>query len=114
MLLECDDRCLALATPGADGQVQTLVQIIRRLMASDAGLSAALHAPRWRAVAGQLSMERSFDVGVAEMLAARGHEIDLRPDGHPLFGGAAAAGTDGVAHVICGSDPRREVWAAVR
>jgi gamma-glutamyltranspeptidase / glutathione hydrolase len=114
MLLDLDARRLALATPGADGQVQTLVQIVRRLVDTNAGLSAALHAPRWRAVAGRLAIETSFDAEVLDALAARGHAVDLLPDGDPLFGGAAAAGTDGVSGVLCASDPRREVWAAVR
>lgn len=114
MLLESDGRRVALATPGADGQVQTLVQIIRRLIDVDLGLSAALHAPRWRAVRGRLAFEASFDADVVAGLVARGHLVDRRPDGDPLFGGATAAGLGAGGGVICASDPRREVWAAVR
>ena len=114
MLLELDGRRVALATPGADGQVQTLVQIIRRLNDAGAGLSAALHAPRWRAVDGRLAVEASFHADVVDGLVARGHLVDRRPDGDPLFGGAAAAGLGAGGGVLCASDPRREVWAAVR
>jgi gamma-glutamyltranspeptidase/glutathione hydrolase len=114
MLLELDGHCLALATPGADGQVQTLVQVVRRLVDIDATLSEALHAPRWRAVQGRLAIEAAFDPRLREALAARGHVLNIHPDGDPLFGAAAATGSDGVAGVLCASDPRREVWAAVR
>lgn len=114
MLVELDGRCLALATPGADGQVQTLVQIVRRLVDTETGLSEALALPRWRAVAGRLAIETGFDPEVRQALVARGHAVDVHCDGHPLFGAAAAAGTDGGTGVLCASDPRREVWAAVR
>lgn len=114
MLLELDRRCVALATPGADGQVQTLVQLVRRLVDTDTGLSEALHLPRWRAVAGRLAIEMSFDPKVRQTLVARGHAVDVHDDGNPLFGAVAAAGTDGATGVVCASDPRREVWAAVR
>ena len=114
MLLERDGCRLALATPGADGQVQTLVQILRRLDDTETGLSAALGAPRWRAVQGRLAVEASFDTVVTEALAARGHLVDSYPDGDSLFGSAAAAGLGAGGDVICASDPRREVWAAVR
>jgi len=114
MLLELDGRRMALATPGADGQVQTLVQIIRQLNDAGAGISAALHAPRWRAVEGRLAVEASFHVNLVDGLVARGHLVDRRPDGDPLFGSAAVAGVDVEGGVVCASDPRREVWAAVR
>ncbi|MEO8967619.1 MAG: gamma-glutamyltransferase [Solirubrobacteraceae bacterium] len=114
MLLELDGRRLALATPGADGQVQTLVQITRLLADAGAGLSEALAVPRWRAVAGRLEVEDSCDAGVIRALAARGHVTDRQPDGHPLFGGVAAAGIERDGGTVCAADPRGEVWAAVR
>ncbi len=114
MMLELDGRRVALATPGADGQVQTLVQIVRRLHDNAMGLSAALHVPRWRAIEGRVAVEASFDPGVVDALVARGHLIDPGCDGDPLFGSAAAAGLGAGGAVVCASDPRREVWAAVR
>ena len=114
MMLELDGRRVALSTPGADGQVQTLVQIVRRLNDTAMGLSAALHVPRWRAIEGRVAVEASFDPGVVEGLVARGHLVDAYCDGDPLFGSAAAAGLGAGGGVVCASDPRREVWAAVR
>jgi gamma-glutamyltranspeptidase / glutathione hydrolase len=114
MLLELDGRRLALATPGADGQVQTLVQLVRRLEAGGMGPSEALALPRWRAVGGRLAVEASFDASLREGLAALGHSIDMRPDGDMLFGAAALAGHGRDDGVVAAADPRRETWAAVR
>ncbi len=114
MLLELGGRRLALATPGADGQVQTLVQLVRRLEAGGTELSEVLAVPRWRAVRGRLALEASFDGSVREGLAALGHRIDTRPDGDMLFGAAALAGHGRDDGVVAAADPRRETWAAVR
>jgi gamma-glutamyltranspeptidase / glutathione hydrolase len=114
MLVEIDGRRLAIATPGADGQVQTLVQLVRLLAEAGAGLPEALHAPRWRAVRGRLLVEASFDPAIRDGLAALGHDVDTRPDGHMLFGAAAIAGRDPAGGVLAASDPRRETWAAAR
>lgn len=114
LLLELEGRRLALATPGADGQVQTLVQIIRLLTDAGAGISEALHTPRWRAVQERVVVEASFPGAVVDSLVARGHAVSAAPDGDPLFGAAAAAGIDADGGLLCAPDPRREVWAAVR
>jgi gamma-glutamyltranspeptidase / glutathione hydrolase len=113
MLLELDGRRLALATPGADGQVQTLVQLVR-LMTAGAAPPEALHAPRWRAAHGRLLVEASLDPALRDGLAALGHDIEVRPDGDMLFGAAAIAGRDPADGALAASDPRRETWAAVR
>jgi gamma-glutamyltranspeptidase/glutathione hydrolase len=114
LLLELNGRRLAVATPGADGQVQTLVQIVRLLNDAATGLSEALHAPRWRAVEGRLAVEASVKEDIVAGLRARGHLVEGYPDGDSLFGAVAAAGVDSDGAVVCASDPRREVWAAVR
>jgi gamma-glutamyltranspeptidase/glutathione hydrolase len=116
MLLEHDVHgVLALATPGADGQVQILVQLARLLLDAGVPVDEALDVPRWRAVRGSVLCEAALDDGLADGLAALGHAVERRPDGHPLFGAAAVAGLDArTGTVLCGTDPRREVWGAVR
>ena len=116
MLLEHDVQgVLAMATPGADGQVQILVQLARLVLDAAVPVAEALDAPRWRAVRGSVLCEQSFDPALADGLAALGHAVERRPDGHPLFGAAAVAGLDArTGTVVCGTDPRREVWGAVR
>jgi gamma-glutamyltranspeptidase / glutathione hydrolase len=115
MLLELDGRRLAIATPGADGQVQTLVQLTRALVDAGTAIPDALAAPRWRSVKGRLAVEASFDADLLAGLAGRGHEVAPRADGDMLFGAAAVAGAGAAGGaVLCAADPRREMWAAVR
>lgn len=109
-LLEGPSGPLALATPGADGQVQVLLQVIRGLFANDAGLAELLDRPRWRSENGRLLIERDHPEAAA--LAEMGHDLVPLPEGDMRFGGVVAAGLDrGVP--IAGADWRRDTWAAV-
>jgi gamma-glutamyltranspeptidase/glutathione hydrolase len=107
VLLEQDGRSTALATPGADGQVQTLLQVLCRLR-SGADLGAAVAAPRWRSESSRLLVEASHPA--REALAARGHELSVLEDGDERFGAvvSASCGPDGPSAV---GDWRREVAA---
>ncbi len=100
---------LALATPGADGQVQTLLQLLARRRCG-ADLATALAAPRWRSQAGTLLVEHDHPNGAD--LAARGHAIRAVPAGDELFGAVVAAGT-GAAGPFAAADWRRFVWSGV-
>ncbi|MGF2949288.1 gamma-glutamyltransferase [Microbacterium alcoholitolerans] len=82
---------LALATPGADGQVQTLIQVLARMRFSGDSLDVAIAAPRWRSQDAELLIEDDHDG--AENLRRRGHIISPRPAGDDLFGAVVAAGT---------------------
>ncbi|MEI4197328.1 gamma-glutamyltransferase [Roseovarius sp. E0-M6] len=109
MLLHGPEGATALATPGADGQVQTLLQILAR-MAAGADIASAIHAPRWRSEDGRLLMAENHRD--AEQLRALGHDVEFRADNDLCFGGVVCAG---IAHgrPFAGSDWRREVWHAV-
>ena len=108
VLLERDGVATALATPGADGQVQTLLQVLCRLR-SGAPLAEAVGAPRWRSESGRLLVERSHPASAG--LAARGHDLAVLEDGDDRLGAvvAASAGADGPVAV---GDWRREVATA--
>lgn len=80
----------ALATPGADGQVQTLLQV---LAATGRTLKEAVSLPRWRSEGGDLLVEEDHP-GI-EDLRSRGHQVRLRPPGGEEFGAVVAAGTAG-------------------
>jgi len=109
-LLTTPDGPLALATPGADGQVQTLLQVLLHL--GDAGdLAAALDASRWRSEGGRLLVERSHPA--ADGLVARGHAVTALDDGDDRFGAVVAAGLRGGTPFAAG-DWRRGVTAGVR
>lgn len=101
---------LALATPGADGQVQTLLQVIDRMTRRGEDLAAAIAAPRWRSEGGAMLIERGHPA--TERLAALGHRIAPRAPGDMRFGAIACAGTsDGLPLAV--ADWRRESWAGV-
>lgn len=81
---------LAIATPGADGQVQTLIQVIARMRFNSDPLERAIAAPRWRSQDGQLLIEEDHDW--IDDLARRGHRTSMRRSGDDLFGAVVAAG----------------------
>ncbi|MCC6826812.1 MAG: gamma-glutamyltransferase [Novosphingobium sp.] len=101
---------LALATPGADGQVQTLLQVIDRIVRRGEDLARAIAAPRWRSEGGALLIEESHPARPA--LAARGHNLAPLPDGQMRFGALACAGLSG-GQPLAVADWRRENWAGV-
>ena len=114
LLLERDEKIVALATPGADGQVQTLVQLVEALLADGVGLQDALHRPRWRLADGRLLLETGFPPDEARRLAALGHDAIPLPAGARPFGAAVAAGFDrATGTVFACPDSRRETWAGV-
>lgn len=109
-LLERPSGPLALATPGADGQVQVLLQVIRGLFEDEVGLAELLDRSRWRSENGRLLIERDHPEAVA--LAGMGHDLLSLPEGDMRFGGVVAAGLDR-GMPIAGADWRRDTWAAV-
>jgi gamma-glutamyltranspeptidase / glutathione hydrolase len=80
---------LAVATPGADGQVQTLLQILASVRYGPTPVPEAIAAPRWRSQAGTLMIEAGHPA-VGE-LARRGHDVSERFAGDGLFGAVVAA-----------------------
>lgn len=85
-----DSRALALATPGADGQIQSLLQVLCRLRNGTESLAEAISAPRWRAQNGALMVEA--DHPSIDSLAQLGHQIAISSPGDEIFGAVVAAG----------------------
>ncbi len=70
---------LAFGTMGGDGQPQTHLQLLTRLLEDGEDLQRAIDAPRW-ALSPQdwtLSMESRWDPEVVEGLGRRGHRVEL-------------------------------------
>jgi len=88
-LVEGPDGVTALATPGADGQVQTLLQVLTRVRFADADLATAVAASRWRSVESALLVEQAHPSAIA--LTGRGHAVTPVADGDPRFGAVVAA-----------------------
>jgi gamma-glutamyltranspeptidase/glutathione hydrolase len=112
-LFDASSGPVALATPGADGQVQVLVQVLESLLGDRISIPEALDAPRWRSIESRLALEHGFDRGVAEALSRRGHEVTWLPAGDSVFGACALAGFNAdTGTAFAAADPRRETWAA--
>ena len=89
---------LGLATPGADGQVQTLLQVLTATSLRGTPLPEAAGALRWRSQDGDLLLEAGHPA--QEALAARGHRIVVLDPGADLFGAVIAAGTHPTPHAV--------------
>jgi gamma-glutamyltranspeptidase/glutathione hydrolase len=94
---------LALATPGADGQVQTLLQVLAA-QRRGIGLAEAVALPRWRSEDGNLLLEEGHPR--RDELVSRGHHVSIRPEGDEVFGAVVAAGIRG-GRVYAVADWRR-------
>jgi len=105
VMVEHDGATTALATPGADGQIQTLLQVLCRLR-HGADLADAIAAPRWRSEEGRLLIERSHPSAAA--LAERGHDLSVLEDGDNRLGAVVAA-RSGRSEPVAVGDWRREV-----
>jgi len=109
-ILETPRGPLALSTPGADGQVQTLLQVISGLAIEKVDLAKAIDRPRWRSENGKLLVEKSHP-HKAE-LAGLGHDVVEMPDGDMRAGAVTAAGIVDGAPIAC-ADWRRTTWAGI-
>jgi gamma-glutamyltranspeptidase/glutathione hydrolase len=106
------ERTFALATPGADGQVQTLVQLIDAIATDGARINHALERPRWRSGNGQLLIEADYDADVAQELERRGHDlVRITPGTTVTFGIAVSSGIDEHGTPFAASDSRGS-WAS--
>jgi len=113
-ILRLPQGVLALATPGADGQVQTLLQVLVALRKDGSDLataiSAAIAKPRWRSENGGLLIEQGHPH--RDALSALGHRITPCADGDVRFGAVVCAGViDGQA--LAAADWRRETDAGI-
>jgi gamma-glutamyltranspeptidase/glutathione hydrolase len=108
------EKVIAVATPGADGQIQTLLQLLVAVLHEAVAINEALHLPRWRIVGDELFVERGFPPLDAAALEDQVSGIRRVAAGDQLFGAVSATLTpiDGGA-LEAVSDPRRESWAAV-
>jgi gamma-glutamyltranspeptidase / glutathione hydrolase len=110
ILLTTSEGVLALATPGADGQVQTLLQVLMAIQREGIDLARAIARPRWRSENDRLLIEQSH-AGV-DRLKSLGHRVEPLADGDVRFGAVVCAGHMDDAPVAA-ADWRRETAAAV-
>jgi gamma-glutamyltranspeptidase/glutathione hydrolase len=104
---------MVLGTPGADGQTQSIIQLITSMLEFEADVQQAVEAPRWRSNPdGTLQMEGRFPSETIAGLEGRGHVLELLADWDPVMGSAQVIlveTDDGV--LKAGADPRRQAYA---
>ena len=103
-MLTSPEGVLGIATPGADGQIQTLLQVLAARDITGAALPDAVAALRWRSQDGELLIEEGHPT--ADALAGRGHHVVPVTPGADVFGAVVAAGAD--PHPYAVADWRRE------
>ncbi len=110
-------------TPGGDDQVQVNLQTITAMIDFGLDPQQAVEAPRWASfqpgtgsvyphtTPDELTIEERVPAEVVEELRARGHTVRVLG---PLDGpcSAEAIVRDPTGLLLCGSDPRRDGWAA--
>jgi gamma-glutamyltranspeptidase/glutathione hydrolase len=110
---------LVWGTMGADGQPQTVVQILLRLLAGDEP-QAAVSAPRF--LSGRfvledhedrLLVEEGVGADVLEQLRELGHNVDPVPQHDEIMGHAHAIVIHDDGRLEAGSDPRSDGHAVV-
>jgi len=106
MVLDANGRPMALATPGADGQIQSLLQVLLAMRYEGVDVSSAMRRPRWRSENGQVLIEEGHPA--TSGFSDRGHVIETIEFGDQRFGAMVAAGIDETGPWACG-DERREV-----
>ncbi|HVY34439.1 MAG TPA: gamma-glutamyltransferase [Caulobacteraceae bacterium] len=109
-MLFLDDAVLGLATPGADGQVQTLAQVIAALTQGGMDLASAVSQARWRSEGGDLLIERGHPA--TQALTALCHRLRPLEAGDTRFGAVVCAGQIAGAPIAL-SDWRRYTWSGV-
>ena len=110
IIVETQNSCIAMATPGADGQIQTLLQVLVGLFVDGVDLATAIARPRWRSENSRLLVENAH--AYLGRLSAYGHEVVPTADGDLRFGALVCAGIQRGRPVCC-ADWRRETWAGV-
>jgi gamma-glutamyltranspeptidase/glutathione hydrolase len=105
-----ENHCVGLATPGADGQVQTLLQVLLSWAGAGGDLAEAVAKPRWRSQDGKLLVEGGHPA--ADRLRELGHDVVDAPSGDMRFGAVTVAGLKGAVPFALG-DWRRITWSGL-
>jgi gamma-glutamyltranspeptidase / glutathione hydrolase len=115
MALRQDRPWLVFGSMGGDGQAQTHLQLLTRILDDGEDIQRAIDAPRWFVDPGtwRVSVEPRFGPGFAEDLRRRGHRVDEVNAFDSLMGHAHAIQVldDGYA---AATDPRAEGAAVGR
>jgi gamma-glutamyltranspeptidase/glutathione hydrolase len=100
---------LVFGSMGGDGQAQTHLQLLARIVDDGAGIGAAIDAPRWFVDPADWTVqaEDRFEPSVIEELRRRGHAVSLTDPYDSVMGHAHAIQVEGDGYRAA-SDPRSE------
>lgn len=111
MVLRRDNSLMmAFGTPGADGQTQTMLQVLNNIYLFGMTPQQAVDAPRYRSLDNSLLLDAAIGESVQKALTARGHNVRMQPTPSAELGGAQVIMVlpSGVRWV--GADHRREAY----
>src|SRR5207244_8470221 len=100
---------LVFGTMGGDGQAQTHVQLLARIVDDGEDIQRAVSAPRWVVSPADWSVtaESRFDPGLLDELRHRGHRLSVTGDFDSLMGHAHAIQVSDAGYAAA-TDPRAE------
>jgi gamma-glutamyltranspeptidase/glutathione hydrolase len=109
MALRRNEPLMVFGSMGGDGQAQTHLQLLMRMVLDGWGPQEAVAAPRWVVDPGNWSVtaESRFDPGLIEDLRRRGHRISVTEAYDSLLGHAHVIRRTPEGYVA-GTDPRAE------
>jgi len=112
MVLKEGRPYLVLGTPGADGQTQTVTQLLMNTLEFHANVQEAVEAPRFRSNPdGSLYLEARYASGTVRGLQERGHRIQIVGEWDEVMGSSQIILVDSERAVfLAGADPRRQAY----
>ncbi len=112
MILKNGKPYIVLGTPGADGQTQSVIQLITALIDHGVDPQQANEMPRWRSNPdGSLMLESRFPDKAINALKAMGHQVEVLGDYAEIMGSSQVIMIDQETGVLqAGADPRRQAY----
>jgi gamma-glutamyltranspeptidase/glutathione hydrolase len=111
MVLKADALHMVIGTPGADGQTQTLLQVLNNIVIFGMTPQRAVEAPRWRSWQdGRLQIEEAVPPEALERLKQIGHDVRVETGLSAELGGAQVILIPDSGPMLVGADPRREAF----
>lgn len=99
---------LTLGSPGATRIIPTVAQIISNIIDHDMNVQEAINAVRMFDMTGTLALEGRIDSNIIKELQEMGHEVDVKADLDPYFGGVQCIMMEESGKLHGGGDPRRD------
>ncbi|MDO5718969.1 MAG: gamma-glutamyltransferase, partial [Tissierellia bacterium] len=107
-VLKDSEPYMVIGSPGATRIITTVAQIISNVIDHGMDIQDAINSPRMYDMKGTLAVEGRVDEKVIQELKDMGHEVDVKEDLAPYFGGAQCIIRNDDGSMKGGGDPRRD------